>query len=129
MFSQCPQEPQQHTLLSIPDQDGRFTSLGPRALKKAAHCYWGPGGRTVRDGKMQKSNSRRPRPACVCVCVFVCVCVCVCPVSPPIICTRALLCEVSLVCLCLCCLCVCMSLCVCLHVCVYVCLCTCVCVC
>src|SRR4029434_4230199 len=31
MFSQCPQEPQQHTLLS--DQDGWFTSLGLRALK------------------------------------------------------------------------------------------------
>src|SRR4029434_5224777 len=48
-----PQEPQQHTLLSIPDQDGRFTSLGPRALKSC------PGGRTIRDGEMQKSNSRR----------------------------------------------------------------------
>src|SRR4029434_6350555 len=51
MFSQCPQEHQQHTLLSIPDQDGRFTSLGPRALKSC------PGGRTIRDGEMQKSKS------------------------------------------------------------------------
>src|SRR4029434_6077781 len=41
---------------------------------KAAHCSWGPGGRTVRDGKMQSRNSQRPQP-----------CACVCPVSPPYI--------------------------------------------
>src|SRR4029434_6100994 len=72
---------EQNTLLSVSDQDGRSTLLGPRA-PKAVHCSWGPGGRTVRDGKMQ--------------------CVCVCPVSPPNICTcvslyKNKLTEVSLV--------------------------------
>src|SRR4029434_2924372 len=75
---------EQITLLSVPDQDGRFTSLGPRA-PKAAHCSWGPGGRTVRGGKMLKSNSRGRRPACVCVC----------PVSPPNICKCVLLCVLT----------------------------------
>ena len=43
-------------------------------LKKAAHCSWGPGGRTVRDGinaEDKFTNDLRP--------------VCVCPVSPPCI--------------------------------------------
>ena len=43
---------------SVPDQDRRFTSPGPRALKKkAAHCSWGPGGGTVRDGMNSQTTS------------------------------------------------------------------------
>ena len=59
---------------SVPDQDRRFISPGPRALKKAAHCTWGPGGRTVRDGiNAEAKFTNDLRPACVC------------PVSPPCI--------------------------------------------
>ena len=61
---------------SVPDQDRRFISPGPRALKKkkAAHCSWGPGGRTVRDGiNAEAKFTNDLRPACVC------------PVSPPCI--------------------------------------------
>src|SRR4029434_1971488 len=85
----------QNILLSVPDQDGRFTSPG-------AHCSWGPGGRTVRDGKMQSVNSQRPQ-ACVCVCVCVSR---VASIYPRVCCGVSLvrikeLTEVSLVCFCL----------------------------
>src|SRR4029434_2909885 len=62
LFSQCPQEPQQHTLLSIPDQDGRFTSLGPRALKSC------PGGSTIRDGLKAEQKFTATSGLRVCVC-------------------------------------------------------------
>src|SRR4029434_10035374 len=89
MFSQCPQEPQQkkhakrteHSL-SVLDHDRRFTSPGPRALKKLptapAVLEEGQSGM----GKKQRLNSLRPQ-ACVCVCVlcrlhvFTCVLQCV----------------------------------------------------
>src|SRR4029434_9298835 len=54
MFSPCPQGPQHHTLLSIPDQEGRFTSLGPWALKSCPLLL----------GSWRKDN---PGWACVCV--------------------------------------------------------------
>ena len=73
---------------SVPDQDRRVISPGPRALKKAAHCSWGPGGRTVRDGiNAEAKFTNDLRPACVCVCV------CVCPVSPPCIHVCAAVCR------------------------------------
>src|SRR4029434_6857103 len=48
---------------SLTKKDGSLHLV--RGRLKAAHCSWGPGGRTIRDGEMQKSNSRRPQ--CVCV--------------------------------------------------------------
>ena len=56
-----------HSCPSLTETDGSL-HLVPGRLK-AAHCSWGPGGRTVRDGKMQSVNSQRPQ-ACVCVCVL-----------------------------------------------------------
>ena len=83
MFSPCSQgvsstkNPNRKTCrrteLSVPDQDGSL-DLVPGRLK-AAHCSWGPGGRTVQDGIKAESKFTA---------TSACVCVCVCPVSPPI---------------------------------------------
>src|SRR4029434_2323724 len=56
---------------SLTKTDGSL-HLVPGRLK-VAHCSWGPGGRTVRDGKMQSRNSPRSQAylrVCVCVCVL-----------------------------------------------------------
>ena len=74
---------EQNTLRrSLTKTDGS-PHLVPGRLK-AAHCSWGPGGRTVRDGiNAEAKFTNDLRPACVCVC----------PVSPPCI----HVCSVSLV--------------------------------
>src|SRR4029434_5027307 len=41
---------EQNTLLSVLDQDGRVTSLGPRALRSCPLLLEDPGGGTIRDG-------------------------------------------------------------------------------
>src|SRR4029434_3097377 len=58
----------EHSCPSLTKTDSSL-HLVPGRLK-AAHCSWGPGGRTVQDGKMQSRNSQQPQ-ACVCVCVCV----------------------------------------------------------
>src|SRR4029434_4843341 len=70
------------TELSVPDQDGSLDLVTERL--KAAHCSWGPGGRTVQDGIKAESKFTATS-ACVCVCVCVLcrhlymhVCVAVC---------------------------------------------------
>src|SRR4029434_10740384 len=50
---------------SLTKTDGSL-HLVPGHLK-AAHCSWGPGGRTVRDGKMQSVNSQRAHACVSCV--------------------------------------------------------------
>ena len=84
MFSPCSQgvsstknpnrknmQKEQNTLRpSLTTTDGS-PHLVPGRLK-AAHCSWGPGGRTVRDGinaEAKFTNDLRPACACVCVCV------------------------------------------------------------
>ena len=79
---------EQNTLMSVPDQDGRITWLGPRAPKgyPLLPGSWrkdSPGW-----GKMQRKNSLRPRPDCVCVCVLCrhlkCTCVLLCVICATI---------------------------------------------
>ena len=52
---------------SLTKTDGSL-HLVPGRLK-AAHCSWGPGGRTVQDGKKQRLNSQTTSGLRVCVCV------------------------------------------------------------
>src|SRR4029434_6011856 len=66
---------------SVPDQDRRFISPGPRALKKkkAAHCW-----RVLREGQSGTGEKQSVKfTATSGLRVRVRVFVCVCPVSPP----------------------------------------------
>src|SRR4029434_7563042 len=58
---------------SVPDQDRRFTSPGPRALKKnLPTAPGGPGGRTVQDGRNAEIKFTATSGLCVCLCVLCC---------------------------------------------------------
>ena len=70
-----------NTLLSVPDQDGRFTSLGPRALKSCPLLL----------GSWRKDSPGWENAEVKFTATSACVCVCV---SPPNICTCVLLCVV-----------------------------------